>query len=117
MSSIVYEANARVRDPVYGCVGAISYLQTQVTELQMQLAMAQAEIFCIQMQPEQAHMPAVQHAHAHAHAHAAAVGDDGKSFLLHDAFPEYLNFGSSSNGSVIHDSLKRESLFGHDMVS
>ena len=108
MSSIVYEANARVRDPVYGCVGAISYLQTQITELQMQLAMAQAEIFCIQMQPEQAHMPAVQHAPA---------GDDGKSFLLHDAFPEYLNFGSSSSGSVIHDSLKRESLFGHDMVS
>ncbi|XP_059626934.1 LOB domain-containing protein 12-like [Cornus florida] len=49
VSSLVYEANARVRDPVYGCVGAISCLQNQVSELQMQLAQAQAEILCIQM--------------------------------------------------------------------
>ncbi|CAK8566448.1 unnamed protein product [Lathyrus sativus] len=50
VSSLVYEAYARVKDPVYGCVGAISYLQNQVSELQMQLAVAQAEILYIQMQ-------------------------------------------------------------------
>ncbi|KAL6642109.1 hypothetical protein ACP70R_020290 [Stipagrostis hirtigluma subsp. patula] len=50
VSSLVYEANARMRDPVYGCVGAISYLQQQVTQLQMQLALAKAEILCVQMQ-------------------------------------------------------------------
>ncbi|RLM98240.1 LOB domain-containing protein 12 [Panicum miliaceum] len=50
VSSLVYEANARMRDPVYGCVGAISFLQNQVSQLQMQLAVAQAEILCIQMQ-------------------------------------------------------------------
>ncbi|XP_019229581.1 PREDICTED: LOB domain-containing protein 12-like isoform X1 [Nicotiana attenuata] len=44
VSSLVYEANARMRDPVYGCVGAISYLQNQVSHLQMQLAIAQADI-------------------------------------------------------------------------
>ncbi|KAK6135752.1 hypothetical protein DH2020_030532 [Rehmannia glutinosa] len=44
VSSLVYEANARTRDPVYGCVGAITYLQNQVSQLQMQLAVAQAEI-------------------------------------------------------------------------
>ncbi|XP_059626935.1 LOB domain-containing protein 12-like [Cornus florida] len=49
VSSLAYEANARVRDPVYGCVGAISCLQNQVSELQMQLAQAQAEMLCIQM--------------------------------------------------------------------
>ncbi|KAK4856107.1 hypothetical protein QYF36_014185 [Acer negundo] len=54
VSSLVYEANARVRDPVYGCVGAISYLQNQVSQLQMQLAVAQAEILCTQMQQEPA---------------------------------------------------------------
>lgn len=102
MSSLVYEANARVRDPVYGCVGAISYLQAQVSQLQMQLAVAQAEIFCIQMQQEDA---------AH-QAATAGAGDDNRSFLL----PEYLNFASSGS-IVIHDSLKRESLLGHDMVS
>ncbi|CAN1172904.1 LOB domain-containing protein 12, partial [Linum perenne] len=50
VSSLVYEANARVRDPIYGCVGAISYLQSQVSQLQMQLALAQAEILCIGQQ-------------------------------------------------------------------
>ncbi|XP_073304473.1 LOB domain-containing protein 4-like [Primulina huaijiensis] len=44
VSSMVYEANARVRDPVYGCVGAISSLQQQVEVLQAQLALAQAEV-------------------------------------------------------------------------
>ncbi|XVF40008.1 hypothetical protein PTKIN_Ptkin01aG0078300 [Pterospermum kingtungense] len=44
VSSMVYEANARVRDPVYGCVGAISSLQQQIDNLQTQLAMAQAEV-------------------------------------------------------------------------
>ncbi|GMH10654.1 hypothetical protein Nepgr_012495 [Nepenthes gracilis] len=44
VSSMVYEANARVRDPVYGCVGAISSLQQQINALQTQLALAQAEV-------------------------------------------------------------------------
>jgi hypothetical protein len=29
--SLAYEADARVQDPVYGCVGAISVLQQQVS--------------------------------------------------------------------------------------
>ncbi|BBN19272.1 protein MpASLBD17 [Marchantia polymorpha subsp. ruderalis] len=49
VSSMVYEADARVRDPVYGCVGAISSLQQQVAQLQTQLAVANAEIVCIRM--------------------------------------------------------------------
>lgn len=44
VSSMVYEANARVRDPVYGCVAAISSLQQQIDALQTQLALAQAEV-------------------------------------------------------------------------
>ncbi|XP_006344071.2 LOB domain-containing protein 12, partial [Solanum tuberosum] len=50
VNSLVYEANARMKDPVYGCVGAISFLQNQISQLEIQLAMAQAEILCIQMQ-------------------------------------------------------------------
>ncbi|KAG5052787.1 hypothetical protein JHK87_004985 [Glycine soja] len=49
VSSLVYEANARVTNPVYGCVGIISYLESQVSELQKQLAVAQAEILSMQM--------------------------------------------------------------------
>ncbi|XP_071706172.1 LOB domain-containing protein 1-like [Rutidosis leptorrhynchoides] len=50
VSSMVYEANARLRDPVYGCAGAICQLQKQVSELQAELAKAQAESLNLQCQ-------------------------------------------------------------------
>ncbi|KAK2643285.1 hypothetical protein Ddye_025048 [Dipteronia dyeriana] len=50
VSSMVYEASARIRDPVYGCAGAICQLQKQVNELQAQLAKAQAEVVNVQCQ-------------------------------------------------------------------
>lgn len=50
VSSMVYEANARLRDPVYGCAGAICQLQKQVSELQAELAKAQAEVLNMQCQ-------------------------------------------------------------------
>ncbi|KAF7093204.1 hypothetical protein CFC21_095629 [Triticum aestivum] len=49
VSSLVYEANARVRDPIYDCVGAITSLQWQVESLQTQLALAQAEMVRLRM--------------------------------------------------------------------
>ncbi|KAG5004806.1 hypothetical protein GLYMA_10G213500v4 [Glycine max] len=57
VSSMVYEANARIRDPVYGCAGAICQLQKQVSELQAQLAKAQAEV--VNMQCQQANLVAL----------------------------------------------------------
>lgn len=57
VSSMVYEASARIRDPVYGCAGAICQLQKQVNELQAQLAKAQAEV--VNMQSQQAHLVAL----------------------------------------------------------
>lgn len=50
VNSMVYEANARLRDPVYGCAGAICHLQKQISELQAELAKAHAEILNIQCQ-------------------------------------------------------------------
>ncbi|PIN04549.1 hypothetical protein CDL12_22916 [Handroanthus impetiginosus] len=50
VNSMVYEANARLRDPVYGCAGAICQLQKQIGDLQAELAKAQAEIMNIQCQ-------------------------------------------------------------------
>lgn len=57
VSSMVYEASARIRDPVYGCAGAICQLQKQVNELQAQLAKSQAEL--VNMQSQQAHLVAL----------------------------------------------------------
>lgn len=57
VASMVYEAGARIRDPVYGCAGAICQLQKQVNELQAQLAKAQAEV--VNMQLQQANLVAL----------------------------------------------------------
>ena len=39
-----------MRDPVYGCAGAIYHLQRQVSELQAQLAKTQVELVSMQLQ-------------------------------------------------------------------
>ena len=44
VNSLAYEAEARIKDPVYGCVGAISVLQRQVQRLQKELDAANAEL-------------------------------------------------------------------------
>lgn len=43
-NSLVYEANMRLRDPVYGCMGAISALQQQIQTLQAELNAVRAEM-------------------------------------------------------------------------
>lgn len=57
MSSLVYEASARIRDPVYGCAGAICQLQKQINELQAELAKTRAEF--VNMQYNQANLVAL----------------------------------------------------------
>ncbi|GAA0167463.1 hypothetical protein LIER_22391 [Lithospermum erythrorhizon] len=122
VSSLVYEANARMRDPVYGCVGAISFLQNQVSQLQMQLAVAQAEILCIQMQQQQEPPSLLPEAALPSSLvlsqtmDMASSVDDKSSYLFCSTtnnnlnnFQQYLGFASSSN--VMQDPLKRESLW------
>ncbi|XP_010521993.1 PREDICTED: LOB domain-containing protein 12 isoform X2 [Tarenaya hassleriana] len=107
VNSLVFEANARVRDPVYGCVGAISYLQNQVSQLQMQLAVAQAEILCIQMQNE----PTVQ-------SQVLVDQDDKSLWYNNNSHLGYAvsgqfstNLASSSSIMQMQDPLKQESLW------
>lgn len=44
VNSLAYEAEARLRDPVYGCIGAIALLQRRMIELQQDLAIARARL-------------------------------------------------------------------------
>ncbi|KAF6137492.1 hypothetical protein GIB67_031771 [Kingdonia uniflora] len=44
VNSLAYEAEQRLRDPVYGCVGIISLLQHQLRQLQMDLSCAKSEL-------------------------------------------------------------------------
>ncbi|KAG7568946.1 Lateral organ boundaries LOB [Arabidopsis thaliana x Arabidopsis arenosa] len=91
VNSLVFEANARVRDPVYGCVGAISYLQNQVSQLQMQLAVAQAEILCIQMQNE----PTLQ-----SHHQVLELDQEHKALLLPNNNNNNINNCNNNNNNL-----------------
>ncbi|THU57083.1 hypothetical protein C4D60_Mb11t24040 [Musa balbisiana] len=66
VNSLAYEADMRLRDPVYGCVGVISILQHQLRQLQMDLSCAKSELSKYQS--------------AAAVAAAAAAGTPGTSF-------------------------------------
>nr|AMQ09512.1 lateral organ boundaries domain protein [Boehmeria nivea] len=44
VNSLAYEADMRLRDPVYGCVGVISLLQHQLRQLQIDLTCAKSEL-------------------------------------------------------------------------
>ncbi|XP_074562257.1 LOB domain-containing protein 12-like [Curcuma longa] len=99
VSSLVYEASARMKDPVYGCVGAISYLQNQVSQLQMQLAVAQAEILCVQMQQESSSSLLLNHQQ-----------ETHESKFLVDFSRQFVNDSSPSN-HVAQEPLERESLW------
>ncbi|GLJ14292.1 hypothetical protein SUGI_0230130 [Cryptomeria japonica] len=48
VTSMVYEASARVHDPIYGCTGTICLLQKQILDLQSQLAMTRAYLVNLQ---------------------------------------------------------------------
>lgn len=44
VASLAYEAEARLRDPVYGCVGFISYLHARLKQVQSETLAARKEI-------------------------------------------------------------------------
>ncbi|KAB2600622.1 LOB domain-containing protein 4 [Pyrus ussuriensis x Pyrus communis] len=107
VSSMVYEANARVRDPVYGCVGAISSLQQQIDALQTQLAIAKAEVVHMRMgqfpttttiasttacSPDQKMAPDNPHHHHYHRSHQTATT---KSFFSMDMAADQANMGES----------------------
>lgn len=85
VNSLAYEAEARIKDPVYGCVGAISVLQRQVIRLQKELDATNAEMIrytsaCAEI--------TTNHHHDHHHDAAARLllggneGPGGSSSLL-----------------------------------
>lgn len=64
MKSIVYEADAWERDPVHGCLGLITFLQTQVENLRSQLDHTRSQIFLLEhnkhiFNPHQHHLHSI----------------------------------------------------------
>ncbi|XP_057740592.1 LOB domain-containing protein 20-like [Arachis stenosperma] len=74
VATICYEAQARLSDPVYGCVSTILSLQQQVASLQAEVAMTQTQVMngriayasvldTTQQQQQQQQQQALQHHH------------------------------------------------------
>ncbi|KAK4277752.1 hypothetical protein QN277_015701 [Acacia crassicarpa] len=66
-NSLVYEANVRLRDPVYGCMGAISALQQQVQSLQAELNAVRSEILKYKLREATTNIIPSSHHHHHIH--------------------------------------------------
>ena len=106
VSSMVYEANARVRDPIYGCVGAISSLQQQIDVLQTQLARAQGEMVHMRMR-HTAYLAQLSHSAVESTTTTTTTGSRSSSSTAATTTP-------SSPGLVeLHNA---KSLFGLDKV-
>lgn len=86
VKAIVYEATARLRDPVYGSAGAIFHLQKMVQELKVQLESISARVLESQAQRDEllGLLRNVNHLDRLVHPTNAPVVDAG-SFMLDDA--------------------------------
>ncbi|CAH1446281.1 unnamed protein product [Lactuca virosa] len=73
VNSLAYEADMRLRDPVYGCVGVISLLQHQLRQLQVDLTYAKSELSKYQNHSHNLNGSATQGLIAAAAAAAAAA--------------------------------------------
>ncbi|KAL2333427.1 hypothetical protein Fmac_014640 [Flemingia macrophylla] len=84
VNSLAYEAEARLRDPVYGCIGAIALLQRKMVELQHDLAIAKDRL-------------ARCHATACAAAAASATIPSPDILHAHVSLPPFPDFSTSTD--------------------
>lgn len=95
-NSLVYEANVRLRDPVYGCMGAISSLQQQAQSLQSELNSVRAEIMRYKFRSEAAamhHQPPGQSSHqASMMPSSSAVYSQGSASTDYTAMNDHSNY-------------------------
>lgn len=87
VNSLAYEAEARLRDPVYGCVGYISLLQHKLKQVQHDLYNAKKELSAY-IGPAALGQFLPHPGHHHHHHHAAFVGGHHHpQYHLHGASP------------------------------
>ncbi|XP_027361986.1 LOB domain-containing protein 36-like [Abrus precatorius] len=97
VKSLAYEAEARLRDPVYGCVGLISVLQHKLRQIQVELNNAKKELATyIGPQAMQGmHAPILQHhpnnpfsSTIYGNMPAVAAAAHGSQLMIRDAQPQ-----------------------------
>uniref|UniRef100_A0ACD5THL4 Uncharacterized protein n=1 Tax=Avena sativa TaxID=4498 RepID=A0ACD5THL4_AVESA len=102
VNSLAYEADMRLRDPVYGCVGVISVLQHQLRQLQQDLSRTRYELSKFQ-------------AAAAAAAVSACNGTPAMADFIGNAVPNCTqNFINISHSTAIGAGVGG---FGHDQFA
>ncbi|XP_002964324.2 LOB domain-containing protein 10 [Selaginella moellendorffii] len=82
IKSLILEADARQRDPVYGSAGIITTLREEVAKLQEELVVAKEQLSFLQ-QPHVVHQPQM-HVVPH-HPHSQLLGDHGPPLNVMDS--------------------------------
>ncbi|KAH7566533.1 hypothetical protein ACOSP7_023069 [Xanthoceras sorbifolium] len=100
VNSLAYEAETRLRDPVYGCVGLISILQHRLKQVQSDLYNAKKELSTY-IGP-QAMMPILQSQAFMAQPHMANPSSSTVIQAQHGMFPMMgMGTGSSHGGQLV----------------
>ncbi|XP_002530212.2 LOB domain-containing protein 1 [Ricinus communis] len=81
VKAIIYEATARLRDPVYGCAGTIFHLQKMVHELNMRVETVRSQVLELQEQRDQL-LGILTKVHLSPAAPANHLAFDGSDFSL-----------------------------------
>ena len=89
VNSLAYEAEARMKDPVYGCVGAISVLQRQVMKLQRELDATNADLIRYACNE----LPSTSTSHQYGSRRTGGQGGEGSSVDQNSGyyFPSHWN--------------------------
>ncbi|OIW15073.1 hypothetical protein TanjilG_08560 [Lupinus angustifolius] len=102
VNSLAFEAEARLRDPVYGCIGDIVLLQMKMVDLQHDLAIAKDRLARC----------------AAATATATTTTSDDVLHATHASLPHLRGFSTSNdfNDSLCHGSSSSELLRRHEIM-
>lgn len=102
VNSLAYEAEERLKDPVYGCIGSIALLQRKMVELQHDLAIAKDRL-----------------ARVHAAAATSTMLSSADILHAHVSLPPFPDFPTSNdfNDHMFCQSSSSSQSFGrHEMV-
>ncbi|XP_066368357.1 LOB domain-containing protein 6-like [Miscanthus floridulus] len=98
VNSLAYEADMRLRDPVYGCVGVISILQHRLRLVQQELARASYELSKYQAAAAEAAAASVA---VGSHGAAAGMAADFVGNAVANCTQNFINVGHSTAAASI----------------